>query len=72
MENNQYLNPFDNDDLNFLVLLNEKEQYSLWPEFSSVPKGWKIILGPISKKECIEYVERHWKAINPFNNTQTN
>ncbi|WP_417528635.1 MbtH family protein [Marinomonas shanghaiensis] len=66
MENSQYLNPFDNDTFHFFVLQNQQGQYSLWPEFASIPKGWQIIIGPTSRGECIDYVEQHWTAINPF------
>lgn len=69
MDNNQYLNPFDSEKLSFFVLLNQQGQYSLWPEFASQPIGWEIVLGPVSRSECVTYVEQHWKAINPFDNT---
>ena len=29
-------NPFDDEDGTFLVLLNDEEQYSLWPAFIDV------------------------------------
>ncbi|MBQ4797076.1 MbtH family NRPS accessory protein, partial [Pectobacterium versatile] len=31
----EQLNPFDDDRLAFLVLVNEQQQYSLWPEFAA-------------------------------------
>ncbi|WP_217522609.1 MbtH family NRPS accessory protein [Vibrio metschnikovii] len=36
----QYVNPFDNTENQFTVLINHHSQYSLWPEFKprlSVP-----------------------------------
>ncbi|MCW4629855.1 MULTISPECIES: MbtH family protein [Marinomonas] len=66
MKSTQHLNPFDNEAFNFLVLQNQHGQYSLWPEFAAIPNGWQTIIGPMSRAECIDYVEQHWTAINPF------
>ena len=32
-------NPFDNQDGIFLVLVNDENQHSLWPDFAAVPQG---------------------------------
>ena len=32
---------FDREDGIFRVLVNHEEQYSIWPEWKEVPKGWK-------------------------------
>lgn len=37
------INPFDDEQHVFLVLLNTRDQYSLWPEFANVPPGWETI-----------------------------
>ncbi|WP_394179990.1 MbtH family protein [Marinomonas posidonica] len=71
MDNSQYLNPFDNESHSFLVLKNDQGQYSLWPEFATCPQGWRQVLGPASRSECLSYVEHHWKEINPFTKTVT-
>ena len=36
-------NPFDDKSGIFQVLINDEGQYSLWPSFIDVPKGWTII-----------------------------
>ncbi len=71
MDNSQYLNPFDDESHNFLVLKNHQDQYSLWPEFAVRPHGWTHVHGPVSRSECLSYVERRWKKINPFAKTET-
>jgi len=53
---NEYINPFDNTDHQFFVLINEKQQRSLWPTFSDVPKGWKILFGPEQREKCVEFL----------------
>ncbi|WP_058973594.1 MbtH family protein [Type-D symbiont of Plautia stali] len=58
-------NPFDNDALDFLVLLNDRQQYSLWPAFAPVPAGWCCVTGPLARSAAIEYVETHWLDMRP-------
>lgn len=58
-------NPFENENIPFLVLVNAENQHSLWPEFMVVPEGWDVLCGPASRKACIEYIEENWKDIKP-------
>jgi MbtH protein len=58
-------NPFDDEDAQFLVLVNEEEQYSLWPVFAEVPGGWKSIYGQASRQECLDYIESAWTDMRP-------
>ncbi len=66
MSNDNYLNPFDNDQHAFTVLANALGQYSLWPDFATQPAGWEIRFGPAERAQCLDYIERHWLEINPF------
>ncbi len=66
MSHENYLNPFDDEQLQFTVLSNAQDQYSLWPEFAERPQGWETRFGPASRSSCIDFVESHWKSINPF------
>lgn len=61
-----YVNPFDDDQHKFLVLINAAGQYSIWPEFADVPPGWTQCFGTASRADCLEYVEVQWLTINPF------
>ncbi|KJV47711.1 antibiotic synthesis protein MbtH [Pantoea sp. BL1] len=58
-------NPFDNDALDFLVLINARQQYSLWPAFALVPAGWQNVAGPLPRAAAIEYIETHWQDMRP-------
>ena len=58
-------NPFDDQDGTFLVLVNEENQHSLWPQFADVPAGWSIVHGPGSHADCLEYVEQNWTDMRP-------
>jgi MbtH protein/glycopeptidolipid biosynthesis protein len=37
------VNPFDDDNFNFFVLVNDDEQHSLWPAFADIPAGWRAV-----------------------------
>ncbi|MRS18391.1 MbtH family protein [Pantoea sp. SOD02] len=58
-------NPFDNDALDFLVLLNVRQQYSLWPAFAPVPAGWHNVAGPLTRSAAIEFIEANWHDMRP-------
>ena len=55
-------NPFDDENSIFVVLLNERGQYSLWPDFAPVPAGWHVEAGPESRAVCVQFVEERWGA----------
>jgi MbtH protein len=58
-------NPFEDEDAEFLVLVNEELQYSLWPAFREVPAGWQAV-GPRGKRqECLNYIEEVWTDMRP-------
>ena len=58
-------NPFDDEDGEFLVVVNDEEQHSLWPTFRSVPDGWSRVFGPAGRAACLEYVEQNWTDMRP-------
>ncbi len=59
------INPFDDEDASFLVLINHEEQYSLWPEFAAVPDGWTVVLGPSGRTEALAFIDRVWTDLRP-------
>ncbi|MGD1170905.1 MbtH family protein [Mycobacterium seoulense] len=59
------INPFDDDNGTFVVLVNDEEQHSLWPSFADKPAGWRVVFGEASRAECLEYVEQNWTDIRP-------
>jgi MbtH protein len=49
----------------FVVLINNEGQHSLWPSAQPVPQGWNRI-GPIgSKAQCLAFVEENWTDMRP-------
>lgn len=59
------MNPFDDDDAQFLVLVNDAGQHSLWPTFREVPPGWDTVHGPGTRQDALTYVEANWTDITP-------
>ncbi len=58
-------NPFENPEGVYLVLVNDENQHSLWPDFADVPAGWRVVHGPAARQDCLEYVETHWTDMRP-------
>lgn len=58
-------NPFDDEDGQFLVLVNGEGQHSLWPTFAEVPGGWTVVHGEASRQSCVDYVEVNWTDMRP-------
>jgi uncharacterized protein YbdZ (MbtH family) len=59
------VNPFDDDNGSFFVLVNDEEQHSLWPAFADVPAGWRVVYGEADRAACLEYIEQNWIDIRP-------
>ena len=58
-------NPFDDADGEFLALVNDEGQYSLWPTFVPVPEGWTTTHGPAGRQECLDHIEAAWTDMRP-------
>jgi MbtH protein len=54
-----------NDDIQYQVLVNDEEQYSLWPASHEVPAGWRSAGKEGSKQECMDYVDEVWTDMRP-------
>ncbi len=58
-------NPFDDESGVFIVLVNDENQYSLWPEFLETPAGWRTVAGPGPRAECLGWIEQNWTDMRP-------
>lgn len=58
-------NPFEDDEAQYRVLVNDEGQYSLWPSFAEVPAGWMVELEAASREACLSHVEQNWKDMRP-------
>jgi MbtH protein len=58
-------NPFEDENGEYLVLVNPELQYSLWPTFREIPAGW-IAVGPRGKRKgCLDWIETTWTDMRP-------
>lgn len=54
------------DTTEFLVVLNDEEQYSIWPSYKSIPKGWKPDGKRGLKAECLAHIDEVWTDMRPL------
>lgn len=58
-------NPFDDENGEFYVVVNDEDQHSLWPAFADVPEGWRVVFGTAGRAECLQHVEENWTDLRP-------
>jgi len=57
----------DNEDTReYLVVLNDEEQYSIWLAHKDVPAGWRADGKRGSKAECLAHIEEVWTDMRPL------
>jgi MbtH protein len=49
----------------YIVLINDEEQYSLWPRQRTIPAGWRVVGPEGPKAVCLEYVNEVWTDMRP-------
>ena len=54
------------DNMEYRVVINHEEQYSLWPADRRTPVGWKDAGRKGSKKACLVYIEEVWTDMRPL------
>ena len=53
-------NPFDDDSRDYLVLVNDRREHSLWPADIPVPPGWRTAHTEDTRRACLDYVHAQW------------
>jgi MbtH protein len=53
------------DTATYTVVVNDEEQYSIWPADRAVPLGWQAVGKTGTKAECLEHVETVWTDMRP-------
>jgi MbtH protein len=48
------------------VVVNDEEQYSIWPTVRELPKGWRTVGHSGTKAECGKYVKKVWTDMRPL------
>ena len=57
---------FDDADGRFSVVVNDEEQYSIWPAGVDLPNGWRVTgLVDAPRRDCLDYIDRVWTDMRP-------
>jgi MbtH protein len=56
----------DDQDVVYKVVLNQEEQYSIWPADREVPAGWREEGTSGNKAECLAQIEKVWIDMRPL------
>jgi MbtH protein len=54
------------DSARHVVVVNQEEQYSIWPEWKPIPNGWRAAGRSGSKAECLAWVKEVWTDMTPL------
>ena len=50
----------------YAVVLNDEEQYSIWPVGRDLPAGWRQSGFSGQKEECLAHIDEVWTDIRPL------
>ncbi len=56
----------EEDTTIYQVVINNEEQYSIWPEYKDIPDGWKATGPKGPKQECLNHIEEVWTDMRPL------
>lgn len=56
----------EEDKTVYQVVVNEEEQYSIWPIYKDIPLGWRAAPKSGPKQECLEYIKDVWTDMRPL------
>lgn len=54
------------DTLTYRVVINHEEQYSIWPAYKEIPRGWRDAGKEGNKSECLDWVNEVWTDMRPL------
>jgi len=54
------------DQYDYSVVVNDEEQYSIWPIFKIVPEGWKEVGFKGKKEDCLSHISQVWTDMRPL------
>ncbi|MCR6485761.1 MbtH family NRPS accessory protein [Amycolatopsis sp. OK19-0408] len=49
----------------FVVVVNDEEQYSIWPAERALPAGWRESGFTGSRADCLAHVDEAWRDMRP-------
>lgn len=61
----------ESDGLVYKAVVNQEEQYSIWPVDKDLPAGWKYAGKEGKKEECLAFIEEGWTDMRPLSLRRT-
>jgi MbtH protein len=55
----------------YVVVVNDEGQYSIWPARRSIPRGWRNVGKPGTKAGCLNYISEAWTDMRPLSLRRT-
>ena len=56
----------EQDQIAYKVVINQEEQYSIWPADRANASGWRDAGKQGQKQECLEYINEVWTDMRPL------
>jgi MbtH protein len=56
----------EQDTIIYMVVINDEEQYSIWPRHKDIPRGWRSVGKEGRKAECLAYIDEVWTDMRPL------
>lgn len=48
------------------VVINDEEQYSIWPADQEPPAGWRTVGFAGSSQDCLDHIDTVWTDLRPL------
>ena len=56
----------EQDQIAYKVVINQEEQYSIWPADRANASGWRDAGKQGQKQECLDYINEVWTDMRPL------
>jgi MbtH protein len=56
----------EEDNQTYRVVVNDEEQYSVWPEAQEIPYQWRAEGKTGSKADCLAHINEVWTDMRPL------
>jgi MbtH protein len=56
----------DEDSTLYVVVMNDEEQFSIWPKHKTFPLGWTASGKEGQKQECLAHIDEVWTDMRPL------
>jgi MbtH protein len=57
---------FEDEEAEYVVVVNDEEQYSIWPAARPLPPGWRNGGKSGKRKECLAFIDETWTDMRPL------